>query len=86
MQLWPTVKTTFIAKPQVAKTPMVLPGMRFGMLSPSDRPSDVPKKLHLEADVEKRDEIREAFEVGLLLGTKGSDADVFSGVTTPTVG
>ncbi|TXT10818.1 hypothetical protein VHUM_02323 [Vanrija humicola] len=36
--------------------------MRFGRLEASDRPTVSPTKLHLDADVEKRDAVREAFD------------------------
>lgn len=49
-----------------------LPGMRFGMLSEADTPKTSPVDLHLEADVPKREAIREAFKVGL----EESHADV----------
>lgn len=41
---------------------MALPGMRFGMLQPEDRPSAPPKELEITADVPKRDAVRDAFE------------------------
>jgi len=46
-----------------------LPGMKFGRLSVEDRPAAPPAELkhQIKADVEKRDAVREAFEVGLSL-------------------
>lgn len=42
---------------------MALPGMRFGVISPEMLPAASPSELNIKADVKKRDEIREAFEV-----------------------
>lgn len=57
--LWP--------KPSHVGTQVPLPGVRFGYLQEGDVPKISPTELHLEADVEKRDAVREAFKVSSIV-------------------
>lgn len=54
-------------KPAQVGTQVPLPGVRFGYLQEEDVPKVAPTELHLEADVEKRDAVREAFKVSSIV-------------------